>query len=86
MPWSKQKLQAPVSEEIEILIELDPVIAASRNVIVQNERPTLVGLGPVGVANFVSPSEELGFGKIGQAAGMVRCACDRITYLTSSGL
>src|SRR5580698_9171811 len=71
MSRSIEELQRAITEEIEILVELDPLIGSRRQVVIENEGPTPIGVGPVGVLHFALARDEGRVGKVSQAARMI---------------
>src|SRR6516165_2918880 len=71
MPGRIKKLQRAIAEEIKIVIELQPVVTTSRQKIVQNKDPSAVGVGPIGVLQFVSADQKFRIGEVSQTPGVV---------------
>src|SRR5712692_3317701 len=83
MPGRVEELQRAISKEIEIAVEFEPIVAARRNEIIEDEHPPPIGIGPIGILQFFGADQELGFRKIRQSAGMVemRMRQDDVLYV-----
>src|SRR6266851_5000440 len=71
MSGSVEKLERTVPEQVEVLVELKPLVGACRQKIVEDEGPAPIGVGPVRVLDLALARDEGRVREVCETAGVI---------------